>query len=105
MSDAVCLFEILVPTQMDGKPIRTRFHRAWDNKVRLISKGLTVLIPVKGQWVSPSGDLFVERMIPVRIACTRLEMEQIAKLTAEYYKQESIMFYRISDEVYFRRYD
>ena len=64
------LWEILVPTQYpSGKPIRTRFHRVWDEKVRAITGGLTILAVAKGTWTSPDGEVFRERMIPVRIAC------------------------------------
>lgn len=95
----IYLFEILVPTVMNGKPIRTRFHRVWDGKVRGISNGLTILSPAKGQWISPDGILFTERMIPVRIACTLSQIDEIAKLTAKYYNQDAVMYYRISDLV------
>lgn len=99
------LYEILVPTvRNDGRPIRTRYHRVWDQKVRAITGGLTIVQPVKGQWVAPDGTLFKERMIPVRIACTREQIESIADMTAEYYEQLAIMFYRISDEVSIKRY-
>jgi hypothetical protein len=95
------LWEILVPTtrRSDGKPYRTRFHRVWDAKVRAVSNGLTILTPAKGQWVSPKGDLFNERMIPVRIACTDAQIEEIAQLTMEYYDQLAVMYYRVSDDV------
>lgn len=98
------LWEILVPTVMDDKPIRTRFHRVWDSKVRAISNGLTILTPVKGQWISTNGNLFIERMIPVRIACTLSQIGEIASLTAKYYKQEAVMYYRISDFVVVRNF-
>lgn len=43
------LYEILVPCQTNqGKPIRTRQHREWDRRVRLITGGLTILPPAKG---------------------------------------------------------
>lgn len=95
------LWEILVPTiRNDGKPIRTRFHRVWDAKVRAISGGLTIHTPAKGQWVHPeSGTLFAERMIPVRIMCTREQIDKIVDITLEYYEQIAVMAYRISDEV------
>ncbi len=101
----VSLYEILVPCKTNnGKPIRTRQHREWDRRVRRITHGLTVLPPAKGQWVSPSGELFDERMIPVRIAATADQMEQIADLTAKFYNQEAVMYYRISDEVVIKHY-
>jgi len=95
------LWEILVPTvRPDGRPIHTRFHKVWDEKVRVISGGLTILQPAKGQWVHPEeGTLLAERMIPVRIMCTRHEIEQIIDITLEYYDQVAVMAYRVSDIV------
>ena len=103
------LWELLVPTQMERKDkkiwnITTRYHRVWDKKVRDISGGLTVLRPAKGHWVSPTKEVFVERMIPVRIYCNKEEIMKISDFTAEYYNQEAIMFYKISDEVYIKLY-
>lgn len=99
------LYEILVPTLIDrenGKglrPIKTRYHRIWDEKVRAITKGLTILPVSKGQWVSPHGTLFIERMIPVRIMANEDDMNKIVDMTIEYYNQEAIMFYKVSSDV------
>jgi hypothetical protein len=99
------LYEILVPTiRNDGRPIRTRFHRVWDAKVRAITGGLTILAPAKGQWLSPQGELFAERMIPVRIACTEEQIDTIADMTAKYYEQHAILFYKISSDVRIKHY-
>ncbi len=94
------LWEILVPTIKDGKPIRTRFHRVWDEKVRQIANGLTILTPAKGQWVDAGGDVISERMIPVRIACSYEEMRAIARMTIQYYKQDAVMYYQVSDKCF-----
>jgi hypothetical protein len=97
------MWEILVPTvRNDGRPIRTRFHRVWDTKVREITGGLTILPVAKGQWVSPSGELFLERMIPVRIACTRKQIEEIIQMTIKYYEQQAVLAYLISETVLIR---
>lgn len=80
----------------------TRYHRVWDRKVRAITGGLTVLTPAKGQWVSPEGELYQERMIPVRIVATRDQIEQIIDLTIEYYDQLAVLCYKVSDEVIIR---
>lgn len=95
------LWEILVPTvrRVGGKPYRTRFHRVWDAKIRAIAGGVTILSPAKGQWISNEGELHAERMIPVRIMCSKEQIEIIAKMTLEYYDQLAIMYYRVSDEV------
>ena len=99
------LYEILVPCQTNkGKPIRTRQHREWDRRVRRITGGLTVLPPAKGQWVSPSGELFAERMIPVRIMADVSMMQQIADMTATFYEQQAVMYYKLSDEVTIKTY-
>lgn len=99
------LYEILVPTKNnEGKPFRTRYHRVWDSKVRAMTGGLTLVPPVKGEWISAEGELFRERMIPVRIACTPEQIEQIADMTAKYYNQLAIMYYLISKEVIIKKY-
>ena len=100
------LFEILVPCQTnEGRPIRTRQHRVWDEKVREITGGLTVMPPVtNGQWLSSDGQLFKERMIPVRIVAGFTQMEKIADMTAEFYGQKAVMFYEISRKVVIREY-
>lgn len=97
------MWEILVPTERrlePGKYYTTRFHRVWDGKVRAITGGLTVMSPAKGQWVSPhTGELFRERMIPVRIMATREEILQVVDLTLKYYDQLAVLCYKISDDV------
>jgi hypothetical protein len=67
--------------------------------VRELSGGLTILSPVKGQWTSQFGELFRERMIPVRICCTREQIQKIMKMTRKFYEQQVVMAYRISDKV------
>jgi hypothetical protein len=100
------LWEILVPTvSNDGVPYRTRFHRVWDAKVRNISGGLTIYKPAFGQWTSDSGEVYRERMIPVRIACSAEHMAKIADLTAKHYTQLAVMYYRVSQEVHVVNYD
>lgn len=101
------MWEILVPTirRRDGKPITTRYHRVWDAKVRKISGGLTILSPAKGQWIARDGELFVERMIPVRIMCSEEEINEIVNMTIKYYDQLAVLAYRLSDNVIMRHAD
>jgi hypothetical protein len=98
-------WEILVPTiKNDGTPIKTKYHKVWDEKVRKISGGLTIIPPIKGQWISHDGELFNERMIPVRICCTEKQIDIIADMTATYYNQKAIMYYLITDRVIIKNY-
>lgn len=100
------LWEILVPTiHPSGKPIRVRYHRVWDAKVREIAGGLSIMKPLKGQWISSDNELFSERMIPVRIGCTEDEINKIADMTAKYYSQKAIMFYAVSSKWIIKHYE
>lgn len=100
----VCMWEVLVPTvrRVGDRPYTTRYHRVWDQKVRTITGGLTIMQPAKGQWVSPEGELHQERMIPVRIAATRSQIDQVIDLTLSYYDQLAVLCYKVSDEVIIR---
>ena len=91
-------WEIMVPCQYnDGGPVRTRHHKNWDEKVRRITGGLTVLKPAKGQWVHEEK-LYEERMIPVRIACSEAQIRQIMKITARHYHQIAVLASLISEK-------
>ena len=80
------LWEILVPyASNEREKYSLDYHQEWDRQVREITGGLTIMGTAKGQWVSHSGELFVERMIPVRIRCDRGEIEQIVDLTIAHY--------------------
>ena len=103
------MWEILVPTvkpNTNGKEFfKTRYHKVWDTKVRQLTDGLTILNPVKGQWVSPDNTLFRERMIPVRIIASEEDISNIIQMTGDYYEQEAVLCYRISDLVVFTLFD
>ena len=93
------LYEILVPTKFgdNDKPVRTKHHKKWDAYVRNFSGGLTLLTPVKGQWVF-GHDVFEERVIPVRILCDEQAIERITQFTLAHYRQIAVMYYVISNE-------
>jgi len=100
------LWEILVPRKWNnGRPVRTRHHRVFDAKVRDICGGLTIHPPtIKGEWISPEGTLYIDSTIPVRVSCTREQIEQIMDFTAKHYKQKAVLAYKVSDEVIVKNY-
>lgn len=108
MKTEIELWEILVPCSMivDGQvtEIEVEYHRRWDEIVRQIAGGLTIFKPAKGQWLSQQAQLFHEEMIPVRIACTQVQMDEIADHTARYYNQLAVMYYRVSEFVRIKHY-
>lgn len=94
------LFEILVPQcTTEGNKIEVTFHHKWDEKVRALANGLTIRRPVKGQWIGPTGEVLKEGMIPVRIMCSESTIYKIALMTKEFYKQDAVMYYKLSDKV------
>jgi len=88
------MYEILVPCGFT-----LEHHKAWDTHVRSIAGGLTILKTARGQWIDKSNNLHAEYVIPIRIACTRAQLEQIIDFTLSHYKQKAVMAYKISDEV------
>ena len=98
------LWEMLIPLVFNnGEPITDDYHEKWYQKVRDLAGGLTIYpIAVEGQWVNPNThNLYIERMVPVRIACDYATIHKIADLTVEHYAQEVVMFYKVSDKVFF----
>jgi hypothetical protein len=93
------LFEFLVPTIYGDtmKPIRTRHHKRWDEYVRKVSGGLTLMPVAKGQWVY-KDTLHEERVIPVRICCTDTDIKDIAAFSLKHYRQKAVMYYVLSNE-------
>jgi HD superfamily phosphodiesterase len=97
------LWEILVPRCSNtGSEYSLKHHHKWDKNVRGIAKGLTILKPAKGHWVNPDGRVFVEQMIPVRVYCTKGQIEMIIGLTMDHYDQEAVMAYLVSKNVILR---
>jgi hypothetical protein len=94
------LYEILVPAS-NNKDLQFSYehHKKWDDFVINVAKGVTILKTGKGQWVSPTGQLYKDRVIPCRIACTREEIDKIIDFTIQHYQQEAVMAYCISEEV------
>lgn len=94
------MWEILVPTVSNsGKPFSVRHHRQWDAHVTAIAGGMTLIQPVRGSWVEPdSGQDFTERMIPVRIMCSREQIVEICKETARFYDQLAVLATLISTQ-------
>ena len=86
------LYEILIPSDW---PLE--WHRSWDAEVIKLVGGLTLMPRQQGRWQTNN----IELMIPVRIACTQLQMANVAAFTKQHYKQQSVLYYVISKEVYF----
>ena len=97
------LWEILVPASNNkDKKFSYEHHKAWDAFVKQITGGVTIMKTAKGQWVSPHGQLYVDRMIPCRIVCNEEQMNKIINFTIDHYDQEAVLAYKISNNVILR---
>jgi hypothetical protein len=94
------LWELLVPRYSnEGIEYLVEHHKEWDEKVRQLSGGITILKTAKGNWLSPEGRLFVEEMIPVRICCDEENIEKIIDQTLRHYNQKAVFAYELSSNV------
>ena len=94
------LWEILIPAHSNkGKNFSLEHHKKWDQKARSISGGLTILKAGKGEWISPEGKKFYDKMIPIRVYCTEKEIDEIIAFTIKHYSQKAVMAYQISKNV------
>jgi len=101
--DSKSLWEILVPNyDNSGKKYDLDYHHKWDDEVRKLTGGLTILKTAKGQWINNDGTLFSEEMIPVRLYCTKSDISDIVDLTMQHYSQEAVLAYKVSSEVILR---
>lgn len=100
------LWEILVPAS-NNKNLNFSYehHKNWDAFVKKITGGVTIIKTAKGEWVSPTGKLYIDRMIPCRIVCNEEQISTIIDFTIEHYGQEAVLAYRISDKVILRHKD
>ncbi|MFA5366589.1 MAG: hypothetical protein WC333_01785 [Dehalococcoidia bacterium] len=97
------LWEILVPSFSNGgEKFPLEHHKKWDAFVKKIAKGVTIMKTAKGEWVSPTGQVYMDRMIPCRIICNESQMDKIIDFTIEHYDQEAVLAYKISDNVILR---
>ena len=97
------LWEILVPASNNtDQKFTYEQHKEWDAFVKKVTGGVTVMKTAKGQWVSPTGKLYIDRMIPCRIVCDEQQISEIIDFTIKHYNQEAVLAYRISTNVILR---
>ena len=101
------VWEILVPTSMIvqtpnglvSKHVNLRHHKVFDNYVKKVTGGLTIMKPSKGIWISEETNTeYQERMIPVRIACSEDQIKQIAIFCLAHYNQEAMFMMQVSSK-------
>jgi hypothetical protein len=93
------LWEILVPASSKDKEFSYDHHKKWDEYVKSLAGGLTIMKTAKGEWINPDGVLYLDRMIPVRIKCKYSDIKKIVDFTINHYDQEAVLAYMISREI------
>lgn len=95
------MWRIMVPVAYNN---RRRIPRAvvkkWEKMVESIGKGYTANPVAKGSWKpNDSKPAQVEYMRPVDVFCQREQMEEIAMITAEYFRQKEVLYFKVSRDV------
>ncbi len=94
------LIEILIPTHFnDGALIPDSYHETWDNWICRKCGGLTLTKDIHSGVYINNGVRQKEQFIPVRVAAWPKDIPDILDYTTEYYDQESIFSYVVSNEV------
>lgn len=93
------MWEIFVPASKGDVEFPYEHHKLFDAFVKEKAGGITILRGAKGEWISPDGELYKDRIIPCRICCSRKDIMQIMKFALKHYGQKAIMAYKISDQV------
>lgn len=93
------IWEILVPASNDKNEFTYEHHKQFDEYVKQKAGGITILRGGKGEWISPEGKLYKDRIIPCRICCSQCDIISIMKFALKHYNQKAIMAYKISDHV------
>jgi len=97
------MWEIFVPASNNDMEFSYEHHKMFDEFVKQKAGGITILRGAKGEWISPEGDLYKDRIIPCRICCTRDDMDCIMRFALNHYNQKAIMAYKLSDQVLIAR--
>lgn len=95
------LWELKVPaiSKYHVGLIDVGFHKMWEERARKISSGPIIMHATSGHGVERLRKLFAERVIPVRISCTRVEIRHIMKMTREHYELKEVFAHLVSEVV------
>ncbi len=93
------MWEILVPASSKEQEFSYEHHKKWDEYVKSLAGGLTILRTAKGEWISPNGISISDRVIPVRITCKKKHIKKIIKFTLTHYNQQAVLAYKVSNKV------
>ena len=101
MTEARSMWEVMVPTHdNDGQKFPVSHHQEWDKTVQYIAGGQTLHGVVRCRWIDEAtGAKYEESMIPVRIACTSEQIDEIGVHTKRHYGQIAVLAYCISNDV------
>lgn len=87
------IWEFLVPTKFKDKPIKEKYHKALDKKLKDIKDDIVIIVPTKTKWKIDSDDF-----MPLRLVFNHNDYDLISKTISEHYKKE-ILHYILSKKV------
>ena len=98
------LYEILIPIINNrGERFSAEHHKKWNNKALKIAGKFIIMKVIKEEWINLFGkEFYKNKMIPIRISCTKNQIEKIIQITIKHYNQEVILAYIISEKALLR---
>jgi len=87
------IWEFLAPTEYKGKPIKTKYHKALDEKLKDIENDIVILVPTKMKWSTKNTDY-----IPIRII-TNSKIDKLFEVITEHY-DTTVTIYKVSSKVF-----
>jgi hypothetical protein len=96
------LWNILIPcADNSGRKFPLFVRRMWNEQVRRMTDGMSIMQAITGEWRNPeNGRIVREKMIPVSLLMTQREIAELAQFTRTLFKQNCVMYYRVSSEVF-----
>jgi len=99
-AEVLDLWEILVPVASnDGVPFSEDHHEAFRRVVRGLpgNSGTTTRPAGDGDWQDgDTGEVYAEKMIPIRFRACKADAQRIAEHTRKFYGQIAVMAYKIA---------
>lgn len=95
------MWNIFIPVQdNDGNRFDEQYMDSWFNMAATVSGGLTILSESIGKYTSDQYT-YEEPILPVLLYATKNDLVTLATVAKNMFKQETVLFYKVSDDVYF----
>jgi len=95
------LWEIMIPKNIDKHTIfHVSSHRQWNKYVEELTGGMVFFSNLDRRWISSTKTSpYFDNKIPVRIFCSKEQMDKIIDFTMQHYDQKHVIAYELSNNI------